>query len=252
MSYPIGTVAELAHVTVRTLHHYDEIGLLRPNGRTGTGYRRYDDTDLQRLQQILFYRELGFSLEEIATVLDDPHADAEAHLRRQHGLLIEQQEKLQHMIAAVEFALEAHKMGIQLTPEERFEVFGDFDPDQHADEARERWGGTDAYQQSQQRVGKYTKADWEKIKAEGAKLLDDLAAAMNAGLTAESPQAKDLAEEHRAQISRWYYDCSYEIQTGLAEMYLADERFMAHYERHTPGMAQYLHDAILANAVDKA
>jgi DNA-binding transcriptional MerR regulator len=252
MSHPIGTVAELANVTVRTLHHYDEIGLLHPSGRTTTGYRRYNDQDLERLQQILFYRELGFSLEQIATILDDPDADAEAHLRRQHGLLIERSEQLQHMIAAVEFALEAHKMGISLTPEERFEVFGDFDPDQYAGEARERWGATDAYQQSQQRIAKYSKDDWQRQQAESATFLDDLAAAMSAGVPADSPAAMDLAEQHRTQISRWFYDCTYEIQTGLAEMYLADERFTAYYERHTSGLAQYLHDAILANAIDKA
>ena len=85
MGYPIGKVAELAGVTVRTLHHYDEIGLLSPSERTSTGYRRYDDADLERLQQILYYRELEFSLEEIATILDDPQADATAHLRRQPG-----------------------------------------------------------------------------------------------------------------------------------------------------------------------
>lgn len=252
MSYSIGRVAELAHVTVRTLHHYDEIGLLSPSGRTSAGYRRYAEADLERLQQILFYRELGFSLVEIATILDDPDADAEAHLLRQHRLLTEQAGKLQHMIAAVEFALEASKVGIQLTPEERFEVFGDFDPDQYADEARERWGGTDAYKESERRVAKYSKADFEQIKAEGAKLLDDIAAAMTSGLPSDGSEAMALAEEHRHQISKWFYTCSYEIQTGLAEMYLADERFMAYYERHTPGMAQYLHNAILANAIDKS
>src|SRR5215204_882365 len=109
MSYSIGRVAEVAHVTVRTLHHYDEIGLLSPSGRTTTGYRRYADSDLARLQQILLYRELGFSLEEIAKILDDPDLDLQAHLRRQHELLSERADRIQHMIAAVEFALEASK-----------------------------------------------------------------------------------------------------------------------------------------------
>src|SRR5262245_24396153 len=94
MSYSIGKVAEIAGVTVRTLHHYDEIGLLSPSDRTSTGYRRYDDADLDRLQQIRFYRELDFPLEEIAAILDDPDADPMAHLRRQHGLLSERIAKL--------------------------------------------------------------------------------------------------------------------------------------------------------------
>ena len=87
MVYPVGRVAGLAGVTVRTLHHYDEIGLLSPSGRTSAGYRRYDDADLERLQQILFYRELGFPLEEIAVIIDDPGRARREHLRRQHELL---------------------------------------------------------------------------------------------------------------------------------------------------------------------
>src|SRR5205823_6930017 len=116
-------------VSVRTLHHYDEIGLLTPGDRSPVGYRRYSEQDLERLQQILFYRELGFTLEQIATILDDPRADAAAHLRRQHRLLVRRIERLQAMVAAVEFALEAQQVGISLTPEERFEVFGDHDPE---------------------------------------------------------------------------------------------------------------------------
>src|SRR3954452_11758466 len=145
MAYTVGKVARLAGVTVRTLHHYDEIGLLSPSERAATGYRRYDERDLDRLQQILYYRELGFSLEEIATILADPRADPVAHLRRQHELLTTRMKRMREMVLAIEFAMEAHKVGIQLTPEERFEVFGGFDPDEHAQEAQERWGDTDAY-----------------------------------------------------------------------------------------------------------
>ena len=148
MAYTVGRVAEIAGVTVRTLHHYDEIGLLTPGERSGAGARRYDDADLERLQQILLYRELGFTLDEIATILDDPDVEARAHLRRQHGLLQDRISRLQEMVAAVEYMLEAQKMGINLTPEEKFEVFGDFDPDAYTEEVEERWGNTDAYQES--------------------------------------------------------------------------------------------------------
>ena len=133
MSYAVSQVAALAGVTVRTLHHYDRIGLLVPGGRTAAGYRRYTDADLERLQQVRYYRELGFTLEEIATVLDGPGADPAAHFRRQHRLLLERIKRLSEMVTAIEFAMEAQKVGISLTPEERFEVFGDFDPDTYAD-----------------------------------------------------------------------------------------------------------------------
>src|SRR5690606_6950244 len=142
MSYSVGEVARLTGVTVRTLHHYDEIGLLSPSGRTAAGYRQYSEADLERLQQILTYRELGFPLEEIAEIVADPRADALTHLRRQHALLVGRMERLRKMIDAVEFMMEAQQMGIQLTPQERFEVFGDFDPDQYAEEAEQRWGGS--------------------------------------------------------------------------------------------------------------
>jgi DNA-binding transcriptional MerR regulator len=138
MSYSVGEVAGFAGVTVRTLHHYDEIGLLVPGGRSHAGHRRYDDADLDRLQQVLFYRELGFPLEEVAALLDDPTTDPRAQLRRQHELLTARIERLQQMAAAVEHAMEARRMGINLTPEEKFEVFGDKDPEAHAQEAERR------------------------------------------------------------------------------------------------------------------
>jgi len=241
-------VAELAGVTVRTLHHYDEIGLLSPGERGPNGYRRYGEADLERLQQILYYRELGLSLEEIAAILDDPRADAAAHLRRQHRLLRERIGRLEAMVAAVERAMEAQQMGIPLTPQERFEVFGDFDPDQYAEEAEQRWGDTDAFRESQRRVQRYTKQDWLALKAEGEQTASALAAALRAGTPADDAAVLDLAEAHRQHITKWFYDCPYEVHRGLGDMYAADDRFRASYERISPGLAEYLRDAIHANA----
>src|SRR5215212_8737876 len=164
----IGEVAALAGVTVRTLHHYDRLGLLSPSGRTAAGYRQYAPADLDRLHQVLLYRELGFPLEEVATLLDDPSADPAEHLRRQHRLLRELLERTSAMVAAVEKEMEAHQMGIPLTPEERFEVFGENDPSQYEAEVEERWGETDAYAQSKRKTATYTKDDWLRIKTEGA------------------------------------------------------------------------------------
>jgi MerR family transcriptional regulator, thiopeptide resistance regulator len=252
MSYTVGQVAGLAGVTIRTLHHYDEIGLLTPGGRTSAGYRRYDDPDLERLQQILLYRELGFTLEEIAVILDDPDADPREHLRRQHRLLTERIARLRDMVAAVEYVLEAQKVGIDLTPEEKLEVFGQFDPDQYADEAEQRWGGTGAYAESVRRTKKYTKDDWLRIKQESGDLMKRWVAAYDAGVPAGSEAGMALAEEHRQQIGKFFYDCTFEIHTGLAEMYLADDRFRRNYDDLRDGLAQYVHDAILANAVQRA
>lgn len=186
MSYSVGQVARITGVTVRTLHHYDGIGLLTPGGRSHAGHRRYDDADLDRLQQILFYRELGFPLEEVAVLLDDPRADPRAHLRRQHGLLTGRIERLRRMAAAVETAMEAHRMGIRLTPEEKFEVFGDFDPDAHAREAEERWGTTDAYRQSRRRTTAWTKDDWKDATVRFDAIHRRMADLLVAGTAADS------------------------------------------------------------------
>ncbi len=248
-SYTVGQVANLAGVTVRTLHHYDEIGLLAPTDRTSSGYRSYGVTDLERLRRILFYRELGFPLDEIATILADPRTDAAEHLRRQHRLLSERIERLQAMAAAIEKELEAQQMGISLSPEEQFEVFGtDKVGGEWADEAEQRWGNTEAYKQSQQRTSKYTKQDWVKLKAEADEGLRAFADALRSGAPADSPVAMDLAEAHREYISRWFYDCDHDTHRGLAQMYVADPRFSKLYEDVAPGLAQYVHDAIMANA----
>jgi DNA-binding transcriptional MerR regulator len=249
MSYSVGQVADLAGVTVRTLHHYDEIGLLSPGARSPAGYRRYGDADLERLQQIMFYRELGFALDEIAAMLDDPGTDPLAHLDRQHALLSARLERVRQMVEAVEAAMEASRMGIKLTPAERFEVFGDTDPTQYADEVEERWGNTDAYRQSHRRTSSYTKSDWLAIKAEAAVIEQAFIEAMTRGHAADSEPAMRVAERHRQHITARFYDCSHTMHQALAEMYISDPRFTATYENAAEGLAQYVHDAITANAV---
>ncbi|KND38377.1 MerR family transcriptional regulator [Streptomyces acidiscabies] len=248
MTYSVGQVAEFAGITVRTLHHYDAIGLLPPTDRTSTGHRRYTESDLDRLQRLLFYRELGFPLEEIATLLDDPETDPAQHLRRQRDLLAARITRLQKMAEAVQQALEARTMGINLTPQERFEVFGDKDPDQYADEAAERWGGTDTYAESMRRTATYTKDDWQRLKAEMDTWESRYTALVAAGTPPESDEAVSLAEEHRLHITRWYFDCPYELHTCFADMYVSDERFKVYYDGMGEGLAEHLGAAIRENA----
>src|SRR6185503_20575319 len=141
-------------------------------------------------------------LDEIKDVMIDGDTDASAHLRRQHGMLHDRIRRLKRMVAAVEKAMEARTMGINLTPEERLEVFGDFDPDQYANEVEERWGESDAYRESARRTRGYTKADWQRIKAEGQAAVEQVVAAMLAGKPADSEEAMEGAELHRLQIDR--------------------------------------------------
>jgi MerR family transcriptional regulator, thiopeptide resistance regulator len=247
-SHSVGEVARLAGVTVRTLHHYDEIGLLSPSERSAAGYRRYGESDLDRLRDVLAYRELGFALEDIAAILDEPGSDPLRHLVRQRELLAGRIERLERMVAAIDRELEAGQMNIRLTPEERFEVFGDFDPDAHAEEARERWGGTNAYEQSRRRVASYGKEEWLCIKAEAEEIECRLAAELATGMGADAPAAMDLAEEHRRHIDRWFYDCAPALHVGLTQMYVDDPRFTAHYDEVAPGLAAFIRDAAAANA----
>lgn len=245
--YTVGAVAKLAGVTVRTLHHYDEVGLLVPGARSRSGYRRYSETDLDRLRRILAYRELGFGLDDIADLLDG--GDTTAHLLRQHELLADRIGRLRHMLAAVELELEANTMGLNLSQEEKFELFGDFDPDEHDEEARRRWGDTDAYRESQRRARSYDKQDWQRIAQEQAELHRDFGRALADGADPTGERTMSLAERHRQLISRWFYDCDYEMQCGLAEMYVNDSRFTDVYEREVgAGGAEFVRDAILANA----
>jgi hypothetical protein len=139
-------------------------------------------------------------------------------------------------------------MDMSLTPQERAEVFGTDDPGRYADEARQRWGGTEAYQQSAGRTAGYDKADWQRITSAGEDLERRMVAAMRAGTDPGSPEAVELAEEHRLHIERSFYDCPPAMHRGLADMYLADDRFTAHYEQVAPGLARFVHDAIHANA----
>jgi hypothetical protein len=154
---------------------------------------------------------------------------------------------LQEIVAAIEIAMEANERGIMLSEEEMFEVFGDFDPREHDAEVEERWSGV-LLDESRRRTASYGKEQWKQALAEGGAVATGLAELMAAGEPASSDAAMDLAEQHRSHIDRWFYPCSHEVQVGLGEMYVADPRFNAFYEKIAPGLAVYVRDAIVANA----
>lgn len=244
----VGAVAALTGVSVRTLHHYDHIGLVVPSVRTAAGYRGYTDADIERLHLVLVYRSVGLALDEIRALLDDADADVLAHLQRQHSLLCERAEQLQQTIKAVEELMSAHNDGIQLSAEEQVEIFGSAVFDEHAEEAEERWGDTEEWRQSQIRTAQMSKQDWIAFKAENDALLQALADGKRAGLRPGSEQADALAARHRANVSR-FYDCSDDMHVCLAQMYLDDERFTRYYDDVEPGLAQFVHDIITASVL---
>ncbi len=244
----VGEVAALARVSVRTLHHYDEIGLLVPSHRSSAGYRLYAAGDLERLQQILFYRELGFPLAEIRRLMLDRAFDRAIALRTQRTLLARNAERAAALLQVIDATIDSLEKGTQMDKDELFGVFGDFDPAQYEAEVKECWGDTDAYKESARRTTRYTKDDWKRFKAESEEIGNHLVAAFDRGLPPTNPEVLDIVERHRQQISIWFYECSPEMHANLGRMYVADPRFTRTYEDMRPGLAQYVCEAHVANA----
>ena len=243
----VGTVAGLAGVSIRTLHHYDEIGLVSPAERTDAGYRLYRHRDIERLQEVLFFREFGIGLHEIRRIMDDPAYERESALRNQRESLLAKSKRLLAMIETIDRAVEAERKEINMTAEEMLNVFDDFDPIEHQTESQQRWGDTDAYAESRRRVGGYTTQDWLQLKSEAEALDLQLLDFMASGIAPNSVEAMDLAEEHRAHITKWFYDCTPEIHAGLGQMYVSDSRFTDKIDTAGEGLALYLSKAIAAN-----
>lgn len=246
-TYKVGEVAKLAHVSVRTLHHYDEVGLLTPSARTGAGYRLYTLADLERLQHVLFYKELGFELAEIAEIMDDPGFDRREALETQRDLIARQALRLEALLGLIDKTITSLQGGLRMTKEEMFEVFDGFDPTEYEAEVEDRWGDTDAYKESTRRAARYTKADWERFKAESQEINVAIAELIDEGVAPDDPRAMDAVDRARLQIDTWFYPCPRAMHAELGKMYVADPRFTATYEKIRPGMAQWMCDATAAN-----
>ena len=246
-TWTVGQVADVFGVTVRTLHHYDEIGLLTPSERTRAGYRLYTDEDLTRLQQIVVYRRLEMPLDEIATVLNRGE-DAVTHLRRQRDAVMTRLDELTDIVVAIDRALEREMNNEPATTEDLKELFGDGFTDEYQQEAQDRWGDTDAWKQSAARTKSYTKDDWAAVKAEMEAVNAAFVAALQSGEPATSAAAMDAAEQHRRHIHDRFYDIDHDFHRGLADLYVSDPRFTKTYDDIAPGLAAYVRDAIHANA----
>jgi DNA-binding transcriptional MerR regulator len=247
-AYTVGELADLARVSIRTLHHYDAIGLLAPSRRTGSGYRLYGRDELEQLHQILLYRELDFPLDAIARIMLDPTFDRRAALVAQREQLAARAGRMEAILAAIDAAIDALAKGELMDDTAMFEVFGDFDPKLHQAEVEERWGATGAYKESARRTARYTKEDWKQVKAEGDAVTRELAERLAAGAAPGDADVQALVERHRLRIDKWFYPCPIEMQVNLGEMYVADPRFTATYDRYQPGLARFLRDAIRVRA----
>jgi DNA-binding transcriptional MerR regulator len=249
-TYLVKEVAALSGVTVRTLHHYDALGLLVPSARSAAGYRLYSDDDLLRLQQILIGRELGWSLEAIRHSLDDPRFDRRAALVAQRAELVARAGRAQGMIAAVDAALAvlADRSVAEDTTMDMKNIFDGFDHEQYADEARQRWGHTEAYKVSEQRWKSYTKAELQQCQDEQAAIYVAALGALEAGVPPDDVRAMDIAEQHRLSFDRWFYPCSPRMHARLADMWETDTRYAATIDKFGAGLTAFLAAAVRANA----
>lgn len=237
----VNEVAKLAGISVRTLHYYDEIGLLLPDGASDAGYRLYGDSSIERLQQILFFRELGFPLGEIAAILNAPNYDKSQALTNHRRLLTLKRERLNGLIALVDQALKGEgSMSIKEFDMKKI----DEAREQYAAEAKARWGETDAYKESEKRTAKYTKEDWARMSAKSEAIFKGFAELRN--LDPVSDAAQSLVRQWKAFISESYYDCTDEILSGLGEMYVDDARFTKNIDAYGDGTAMFMRDAIRA------
>jgi DNA-binding transcriptional MerR regulator len=245
--YQVSDVARITGVSVRALHHYEDIGLLVPRERTEAGYRVYAEDDLLRLQQILLGRELGLALEQIRRSLDDPRFDHRRALLAQKRQLQERARRADEMIRAVDTAL-AMLEEAQGGTMDMQQLFDGFDPSQYEAEAKERWGDTEAYRESAKRTKRYGKDDWRRIQEEQATIYADAVAALQDGREADSAEAMDLAERHRQSIGRWFYPCGRAMHAKLADLWEADPRYGENMDKHGAGLTAFLAAAVRANA----
>lgn len=239
MRQTVKQVAKLTGVSVRTLHYYHEIGLLIPSEITPAGYRFYGEEELMRLQQILFFRELDFSLQQIKEILEDPSFDRHRAFEQHKKLLTLKQQRLTRLIALVDQQLKG----------ENAMSFQEFDvtqikqsQEQYAQEVKERWGSTDAYRISQQRSSRYTPADWEKISKQTEEVFTAFAGCRT--LPHGAPEVQQLVKRWQDTITQWFYPCSKEILQGLGDMYVADERFTKNIDKYGEGLSLFLKSAI--------
>lgn len=237
MRMQIKEFAALTDVSVRTLHYYDEIGLLRPaEVDRETGYRYYDEQSLLRMQEILFYRELDFPLKQIAELLSSPEYDKTRALQEQKQLLILKKERLERLITAIDRA------------EEGEPVMNEFDKTQleaYKAEAKARWGDTDAYKEHAEKTRSYEKDQWSSLAAELDLIFGDFALCMKQNAAADGEEAQSLVKRLQSHITKHYYTCTEQILFGLGQMYTADERFRANIDKHADGTAAFVRDAIV-------
>ena len=235
----ISEVAKLSGVTVRTLHYYDEIGLLKPSDTTESGYRMYSNKDLETLQQILFFRELDFPLNEIKKIMINPNYDKTEALNKHKELLIEKRKRIDGLIDLISKTIKGdNDMSFKEFDNSKIEE----NKRKYSEEVKNRWGNTDAYKEYEKKTSNYNKNSWNAINEEMVEILKEFADNRN-----EDPNSfivQSLVEKWRAYITRNFYNCTKEILSSLGLMYIGDERFKENIDKYGEGTAEFMAKAI--------
>ena len=235
----INEVAKLTGITTRTLHYYDEIGLLKPSKITAAGYRLYDENNLSELQQILFFRELNFPLNEIKEIMTNSEYDKSEALKKHKELLLKKRERIDKLITLVDNTI---KGDVEMSFKEFDMTEIESAKKKYAKEVKERFGNTEAYAESEEKAKNYGKEQWQEIDAESKKLLK--AFADNMDKTPDSEEVQKLVKEWQDFITQRFYKCTNEILQGLGMMYVEDERFKKNIDSNGEGTAEFISKAI--------
>jgi len=247
MEYTVQKLGRLAGISTRTLRYYDEIGILKPARINSSGYRIYGEEEVDRLQQILFYRELGLQLEDIKAIMASPSFDRVRALKEHHVQLLDKRRQLDLLIANVEKSIASTEGRMTMSDQEKFEGFKqkmiDDNENQYGKEIREKYGD-ETVDRSNAKLKGMTQEQYEEVTRLADNLYATLAEAFKQGDPA-GELAQRAADLHKQWLTYYWSDYSKEAHAGLAQMYVDDERFTAHYDARQPGTAAFLRDAIL-------
>ncbi|MCH4828017.1 MerR family transcriptional regulator [Planococcus halocryophilus] len=247
MEYTVQKLANLSGISTRTLRYYDELDLLKPARKTSSGYRIYGQSEVDKLQQILFYRELGLGLEQIKNIVNDPEFNGSQALAEHREKLLAKRVQLDLLISNVEKTISAKEGASMMADIEKFQGFKqklvDDNEKRYGNETRNKYGG-EVVGQSNAKLLKLSEEDYQEFMKLEQQILSDLVEAMKT-VDPTSEAAQQIVDLHRQWLSYTWPTYSKEAHRGLAEMYVADERFAAYYDKVQPGASQFLRDAIV-------
>jgi DNA-binding transcriptional MerR regulator len=238
--YSIKEIADLAGVTTRTLRYYDQLEILEPAAIGNNGYRYYDRSNLLRLQQVLFYRELNIPLKDIQHILDRKDFSPLQTLKKHQHALLGQVQRLTRLLTTLDKTINSFEGVKNMTDKE---LFDGFDEPKYDQEARELWGETSKYKQSQKKWSSYSEYQKEEIKLEGGRITRRMVTE-NPDAQPDDPDVQTAVEDYFKFLNKYFYACEVEFLRNLADMWVQDPRFAVNYERIREGGAAFVRDAV--------